>query len=232
MLNASFFQDVILGFDGTTYTAEGQGTNGSCVLDGTYDMAIGPNGNLFISSSLTNEVLQFDINSISCIGAFVTAGSGGLDNPRGITFLPNGNLLVNSHNSGQILEYDGTTGAFIGIFSDGTDITPIASMAPHMSIKVGPDGAVWVADHTNNRILRFDATTGAFLSVFAQLPNGSGVRSFEFVGNNVLISRHNVDEVVSYDYLTGVQNGVFADASESLDGLHGITYFEPTATFI
>ena len=224
LLTASFFQDVILGFDGTTYNSEGQGTNGTCTLDGTYDMAVGPDGNLYISSSLTNTVLKFDISTVTCLGTFISAGSGGLNNPRGLTFLPNGDLLVNSHNSGQILRYNGTSGAFIGVFSNGSDISPIASMAPHMHIKVGPDGAVWVADHTNNRILRFNATTGAFLSVFAQLPAGSGVRSFEFVGSTVLISRHNVDIVAAYNYNTGAYISDFADAGDGIDGPTGITY--------
>ncbi|MBL7785592.1 MAG: hypothetical protein JNM36_06785, partial [Chitinophagales bacterium] len=223
LLSPSFFQDIVLGFDGTLYTSEGTANNGACTVDGSYDMTMDASGNIYVTSSLNNTVLKFD-NAGNCLGTFVTAGSGGLDNPRGLTFLPNGDLLVNSHNSGQILRYNGTTGAYIGVFSDGSDISPIASMAPHMSIKYGPDGAVWVADHTNNRILRFDATTGAFLSVFAQLPSGSGVRSFEFFGNYVLISRHNVDIVAMYNYNTGAYITDFADSADGLDGPTGITY--------
>jgi WD40 repeat protein len=223
LLNASFFQDIILGFDGSLYTPEGTVSIGSCTVDGTYDMAMDAAGNIYVSSSLTNTVVKFD-NAGNCLGDFITAGSGGLNNPRGLTFLPNGDLLVNSHNSGQILRYDGTTGTYLGVFSNGSDISPIASMAPHMTIKYGPDGAVWVADHSNNRILRFDATTGAFLSVFAQLPNGSGVRSFEFSGNYVLVSRHNVDVVAMYNYNTGAYIGDFADSGDGLDGPTGITY--------
>jgi streptogramin lyase len=223
LLSASFFQDVVLGFDGTLYTSEGTANNGTCTVDGSYDMTVDASGNIYVSSSLTNTVLKFDPNG-NCLGEFITAGSGGLNNPRGLTFLPNGDLLVNSHNGQQILRYDGTTGAFIGIFSDGSDISPIASMSPHMTIKYGPDGAVWVADHTNNRILRFDAATGAFLSVFAQLPAGSGVRSFEFMGNYVLISYHNNDLVVKYDYYTGAYVGDFANLADGIDGPTGITY--------
>jgi hypothetical protein len=223
LLNASFFQDIVLGFDGSLYTSEGTVNMGACTIDGSYDMTMDAAGNIYVSSSLTNTVVKFD-NAGNCLGEFITAGSGGLNNPRGLTFLPNGDLLVNSHNSGQILRYNGTTGAYIGVFSNGSDISPTASMAPHMTIKYGPDGAVWVADHTNNRILRFNATTGAFLSVFAQLPNGSGVRSFEFFGNYVLISRHNVDVVAMYNYNTGAYIGNFANAADGLDGPTGITY--------
>jgi uncharacterized repeat protein (TIGR01451 family) len=223
LLNASFFENIILGFDGSLYTPEGTVSIGSCTVVGSYDMAMDAAGNIYLTSSGNNRVVKFD-NAGNCLGDFITAGLGGLDNPRGLTFLPNGDLLVNSHNSGQILRYDGTTGAYIGVFSNGSDISPIASMAPHMTIKYGPDGAVWVADHSNNRILRFDATTGAFLSVFAQLPNGSGVRSFEFFGNYVLVSRHNADVVAIYDYNTGSYIGDFADSGDGLDGPTGITY--------
>lgn len=78
-------------------------------------MVFGPDGNLYVSSAATNEVLRFTASG-QFIDVFVEAGSGGLATPhRGILFDTDGSLLVSSLNSNSVLRYDGQTGDFIEV---------------------------------------------------------------------------------------------------------------------
>ncbi len=63
-----------------------QGNVGGLSFPGT--MAFGPDGNFYVSSDPTNEVLRYDGITGQFIDAFVTAGSGGLDGAVGILFIP------------------------------------------------------------------------------------------------------------------------------------------------
>jgi hypothetical protein len=55
-------------------------------LVGAGGLVFGPKGNLFVSSSLTNQVLEYDGTTGRFIDAFVSAGSGGLNGPAFLTF--------------------------------------------------------------------------------------------------------------------------------------------------
>ena len=76
----------------------------------------GPDGNLYVTSFGTNQVLRYNGTTGALLGTFVAAGSGGLSLPRGLTFGPDGNLYVGSFGSGDVLRYNGATGAFIDDF--------------------------------------------------------------------------------------------------------------------
>ena len=77
-----------------------------------WNLAFGPDGNLYVSSLGTAEVLRYDSNTGEFVDAFVTAGSGGLLLARGMTFGPDGNLYVSNAGRNEALRYDGATGAF------------------------------------------------------------------------------------------------------------------------
>ena len=70
---------------------------------------------LFVSSTATNQILEYDSTTGAPIGtgAFVPAGSAGLSLPIGLTFGPNGNLFVGGAGTNQVLEFNGTSGALL-----------------------------------------------------------------------------------------------------------------------
>jgi hypothetical protein len=117
----------------------------------------GPNGNLFVSSQLSNQVLEYNGTTGAFVTAFVAAGSGGLSGPRALVFGPNGNLFVSSQLSNQVLEYNGTTGAFITAFvttgsgglSDPTYLTftPVPEPATLNMVVVGAVAVLGYARH-------------------------------------------------------------------------------------
>ena len=91
-------------------------------LDAPRGLAFGPDGNLYVASLNTDDVLRYDGATGAILGAFVKAGSGGLDGPVGLLFGPDRNgdgvqdLYVGSSATDAVLVYNGATGAFIAAF--------------------------------------------------------------------------------------------------------------------
>ncbi|MFO0892969.1 MAG: LamG-like jellyroll fold domain-containing protein [Isosphaeraceae bacterium] len=80
-------------------------------------MTYGPDGNLYVGSLNTDEVLRYSGTTGAFLGAFVTAGSGGLDSPAMDGLIFRNNLLyVAGRDSNNVLRYDATTGAFVDTF--------------------------------------------------------------------------------------------------------------------
>ena len=76
--------------------------SGSGGLDTPQGMAIGPDGNLYVSSQSTAQILRYNGTTGAFLGVFVDAGTGGLSSPFDIVFNAAGDLLVaNSSTSGS-----------------------------------------------------------------------------------------------------------------------------------
>src|SRR5690606_2136443 len=105
------------------YVAAGDGG-----LDAPSDITFGPDGDLYVSSSGSDEVLRYagPNSGIATPGTFlgVAAAGGGLTNPIGHIFTPGGELLVTSNITGdpdRILRFDASVipGQFLGDFASG-----------------------------------------------------------------------------------------------------------------
>jgi hypothetical protein len=92
-------------------------------------LTFGPDGNLYVSSQTTNEILRFDGTTGDPLPAdgqsgatFVVADSNGLARPAGLVFGPGladptvRDLYVVSINTNTIEQFDGTTGNAVGSF--------------------------------------------------------------------------------------------------------------------
>jgi DNA-binding beta-propeller fold protein YncE len=91
-------------------------SSGSGGLSSARGVTFGPDGDLYVASFGTSEVLRYDGTTGTFLNAFVSAGSGGLSLPRDLVFGPDSNLYVSSYGSGSILRYNGATGAFMDTF--------------------------------------------------------------------------------------------------------------------
>jgi len=117
--------------------------------------------NLFVSSTNTKSVMEYDGETGDFEGKF--ARGGGLIEPEGVVFGPDGDLYVASR-SDEILRYHGEKGNFKGVFASGNGLVDPAGIA------FGPDGDLFVAagllegGDGGNKILRFDGATGAFVA--------------------------------------------------------------------
>ena len=70
------------------------------------DVITGPDGNIYVSSELSHEVLRYDASG-TFIDKFVTASDGGLTFPTSLAFGPDGNFYVASYGTDAVLRYDG-----------------------------------------------------------------------------------------------------------------------------
>jgi DNA-binding beta-propeller fold protein YncE len=129
---------------------------GSGGLSGPKDLVLGPDGNIYVSSSVNNSVIRYTPSG-QLIGTFVTAGSGGLSSPFGLAFGPDGNLYVASYGGPYaIYEYNGSTGAFLSTF-----VAPgSGGLVQPSSIAFGPDGNLYVSDQGVQTVDRFEGPTG------------------------------------------------------------------------
>lgn len=107
------------GQTGAVFVAAGSGG-----LSWAMDVTFGPDGNLYVASWNTNQILKYQGPSGSSpgafVGVFVSITNGNF--PSMLTFGPDGNLYVSLFNGrqnlatayGQINRYDGVTGAPVG----------------------------------------------------------------------------------------------------------------------
>jgi len=204
-------------YDGTTGAAKDLLVDhGSGGLDIPWELAFGPDGNLYVTSSSTNEVLRFNGNTGAFLDVFVAAGAGGLSNPIGMVFGPDGNLYVVSSGTNQVLRFNGNSGAFLDVF--------VAAGAGGLSgpflITFGPDGNLYIPSSGTSQILRFDGATGAFLDIFVDAGVGGLAIPLSVTfgpdGNLYVVSRPGI---LRYNGSTGAFIGVFvaAGAGAGLD---------------
>jgi hypothetical protein len=126
---------------------------GSGGLNGPGVLWFGPDGNLYVVSKNTNQVLRYDGSSGAFLGVFVDDPS--LVEARHLAFGPDGNLYVSQVTPEQIRRYDGVTGASQGVFATSSNLNGA------LGLLFMPRGDLLVGSALTNAILRFDGATGA-----------------------------------------------------------------------
>ncbi|WP_297325734.1 PKD domain-containing protein [Nitrosomonas sp.] len=146
----------------------------NAALDGPGGSVIGPDGRLYVSGYVSNNVVWYDLDG-GTSGVFIPAGTGGLATATDVVFGGDGNLYVTSYDTDQVLRYNGTTGAFIDVFASGLLDGPTA-------LAFGTDGHLYVGDWFGGKVYKFDGVSGAQIGAgaFATSPSGFGVSSMGF----------------------------------------------------
>ena len=198
------FSGNVLRYDGTTGAFFDEFVPpGTAGLDVSLGMAIGPEGNLYVSSRDTDNVLEFH----GATGAFVDRFNPGavLNEPTGLTFGPDGHLYVSSAATDAIVRFNVATHRLIDVFAGGSPLSLPEGLA------FGPDGHLYVSSALTDAVLRYHGTTGAFLGVFAEgggLEHPTGL-TFGPDGD-LYVASHFSDQVLRYDGGSGALLGIFA----------------------
>ncbi len=158
------------------FTSSYTSTN-SAGLDHPYGVAFDSSGNLWVSDSFDDRVLEFQPPFHSGMAASIVigqsdfdtvgrmVGAGELNFPNGLAFDPSGNLWVADTGNQRVLEFEPpfSTGMaasqVIGqssFFSDTPGTSQSQFFGPG-AVSFDKSGNLWVADTENNRVLEFAA---------------------------------------------------------------------------
>src|SRR5262249_4589644 len=131
-------------------------------------LAFGSDGNLYVVSRHTNQVLRYGPN-----GAFLNVVVSGLSDPLGITFGSDGSLYIANRSTKGVLRYNNSgLRAFVTAGSGGLSL-------PRNAV-FGPDGNLYVASEGTGQVLKYRGDNGQFLNVFATTGSTQGPMWLEF----------------------------------------------------
>lgn len=133
------------------------GSGGLSTPDG---LTYGPDGNLYVSSADTSQVLRYNGRTGDFIDVFASEN---INRAGFLAFGPDQNLYV-SNVDGRVTRYNGLTGDFIDVFIQ----------APQLSFPVGlawNDGLVYVTDfNPPGNVVRFNESDGSFVDIWSTDP--------------------------------------------------------------
>lgn len=134
-------------------------------LSNPIGLTYGPDGNLYVASSGSNQILRYNGTTGAFMGVFVSS----IGTPTNLVFGPDGNLYVSSDAKQGVEKFNGTTGADMGLFASGQGLTTPRGLT------FGSNGNLYVSNYqqfSTGNVLQFNGTTGAFVNTF--IPTGDG----------------------------------------------------------
>ncbi len=180
-----------------------EATNGG--LNRSSGMTYGPDGNLYVGSFGSREILKYSPSG-TFLGAFVSnANNGGLTTPAvdGVIFRPDGKLYVASRDNANVLRFDATTGAYIDEFIKAGS----GGLSQIKRMEFGSDGNIYLSSAGTNQVLRFSGSSRAYLGQFVSAGSGglANPRSLTFgPDGNLYVSSTGSNSVLRYHGTTGV----------------------------
>ena len=173
-------------------------------LDGPAGVLFGEDGDLYVGSFNTNQVLRYDGSTGAYLGVFVSGLSGGLFGPdAGMAWGPDGHLYVPSFFNHRVLKYDQKTGASLGTFIP----SGLGGLNNPRTIVFRSDGTVLVSAQGTNQVLHY-AADGSFLGPFLspKFNNVTGLAVSPLDGN-LYASNLNADNVRRFNGTNGTWMG-------------------------
>lgn len=211
----------VLRYDGITgaFIDKFVGDNPNTAADETgglsrpYGLAFGPDGNFYVTSFLSDQILRYNGKTGQFIDVFASGNqqAGGLNGPNGLLFAPDGYLYVTTQGSvardgkahysasfpSQVLRYNPQTGQS-SIFASPDPSPRSQGFTSLLGMAIGPaDGDLYVSDFAND-IRRYNLKTGELVKVLSTnytdtspCSNYLGSLAFSPIGNLFVVGFDN-----------------------------------------
>ena len=188
-------------------------------LNGTHGLTFGPDGDLYVCSSIDNRIVRYDGGTGAFKSNFITSSA--VNYPMDAVFGPDGSLYVASQGGSAILRYNGATAAFLDTFAT-TGVN-----APN-SLLFMPGGDLLVTSKTVSNVTRYNGATGAFLGAFIVAGSGglNNPASMTFgPDGNLYIASYGSNSILRYNSATGAFIDAFVPAgSGGLSAPHDLSF--------
>ncbi len=162
-----------------------------------YGIAFGPDGNLYVSSFRSDQILRYNGTTGAFIDVFAsgTGTANGLNGPNGLLFIGN-SLYVTTQGSvadgsggisflfdSQILRYDSlAAGSAPVVFAPQPTPDPASfGFVSFLGLALAPNGDLYASDFANS-VRRYNLTTGALVETLSTNYTGT-TPSDNFIGN-------------------------------------------------
>ncbi|UCC32010.1 MAG: PKD domain-containing protein [Phycisphaerales bacterium] len=214
-------------FDGTALGAIVTPESGGLSFAGGID--IGPDGDLFVVSVITNSIIRYDGATGAPLGTFLTGpGPAALFT---VAFGPNGNLFAPDTSADSVLEYNGTTGELIGTFVASGN----GGLDNPLGLAFGPNGNLFVVSKDTDAIIEYDGTSGEAIGTFADL-GAVGLTipvdlAFDSAGD-VFVSISGDDSIARVEGTTGVVEAFVSSGAGGLSKPGGIRVHPDTGNLL
>ena len=199
------------------FIANGQNGVPALTLDYPVDFAIGPGGDLFVTSQINDRVVRFNAITGAYVSTFIASGT--VDGPSGLAWHPtNGDLYVVGRFGDHVLRCD-QAGSVVAGFSP-------AAFGEPFGVAIHPtSGVIYAVDGGPGHVRRMDATTGATLStVSGGLGFPIGARFGP--GGDLFVASFGGDRIARFDGITGaVKTDLVTAATAASVGLDGPNFF-------
>ena len=133
---------------------------GSGTLNSPSGIALDASGNVWVSDTGNNRVVEFSASGTD-IGGFTPSGSYTLNGPTGIAVNAAGDVFVADTGDNRVVEYSGS-GTELNVFGAASGTGALNSPS---GVAISASGQVLVSDTGNNRVAEFTAS-GSYTSSF------------------------------------------------------------------